>query len=470
MYRNQFGNVIYIGKAKNLRKRMSSYFQKGRIAKAEPKLRSLINSIAKYEFFVVKNEDEALILESKLIKEYAPKYNILLRDDKRFLSIKINLNEKYPKLKLTRLNINDNATYFGPYPSGNAVKKIVEYLNKEFGLRVCSSDEPNIDDHKHCLAGVVKDCLEPCVERVNQEQYLEAVKAVINVLNGDVTGIVAKLEEKLSIASKKLRFEKAAELRDMIRIFKEVCTQKKRSFKHLPISNNLGEESVIELKKVLGLNILPNHIEAFDNSHLGGTFTVSSMVCFINGKSAKNRYKRFKIKTVDKIDDFASMKEVIYRQYSRKLREKDKMPDLILIDGGKGQLSCAIEALYEAGAPPIPIIGLAKRNEEIIIPGRKENLVIDKHSIALRLLQAIRDESHRFAISYNRELRNKKITESILDDIPGIGEKRKLQILREFGSLSNLKKASINEISERVSGLGKKMSKTIYEKLHNSKK
>ena len=468
-YRDRFGKVIYVGKAKNLRKRMSSYFQASRKMTADPKLRSLINSIEKYEFYVVKTEDESLILESKLIKDYAPKYNVLLRDDKRFQLIKITMKNKWPRIMLTRLRKDDGSMYFGPYPKGGALKSTIDFLNRDFGLRICNVSSPNEDDHKHCLSRIVKDCTEPCVGKISEEDYKVKLNAAIDILNGNVKNIVIRLKDKMTEAAEKRRYEKAAELRDMVANFEEVYGVKSRSFKFTTIPSAPGNEAVDELQKSLGMTIRPTVIEGFDNSHLGGEFTVSSMVCFKDGRPSKKDYRRFRIKDVHKIDDYATMQEVIRRHYGRKLKENAPLPDLILIDGGKGQLSSAVEELEKIGFPPTPIIGLAKRLEEIFIPGCSESIILDRHSPALRLLQAIRDESHRFAISYNRQLRMKKITESILDDIPGIGSNRKIMLINHFGSLREIRKANAEELVKAIPGIGNVLAESIVEYLLKNK-
>lgn len=469
IYRDRFGKVIYVGKAKNLRKRMSSYFQASKRKTADPKLRSLINSIDTYEFHVVKTEDESLILESKLIKDYAPKYNVLLRDDKRFQLIKITMQEKWPRVVLTRIKKDDGSLYFGPYPKGGALKSTIEFLNREFGLRICKVVNPGEEDHKHCLSRIVKDCTEPCVNKVTEAEYREQLDHVIDILNGNVKEIVTALKEKMANYAEKHQFEKAAEFRDMIANLEEVYGAKNRSFKFASIPSAPGDVAVDELQKALGMKKRPTVIEGFDNSHLGGEYTVSSMVCFRDGKPSKKDYRRFRIKDVHQIDDYATMQEVIRRHYGRKLRDNLLIPDLILIDGGKGQLHCAIDELEKIGFPPTPIIGLAKRQEEIFIPGRSESIILDKHSPELRLLQAIRDESHRFAISYNRQLRTKKISESILDDIPGIGSKRKIMLIQSFGSVRELRKATAQEISEKVAGIGVNMAQDILSYLKKNK-
>jgi len=463
VYRDRFGTVIYVGKAANLRHRMSQYFQASRMNRADPKQRSLLNSIHDWDFFVVKNEDEALILESKLIKEYAPQYNILMRDDKRFLLVKINLKEDFPRLDLARVRKDDGCRYFGPFPKGSALRSTVEFLSAYFGLRTCKPGSPDESTRKHCLKRVVRDCMEPCGGKVTSREYHEHVDKMLQVLNGSPGSVIEELEKKMREAAEKKLFEKAARFRDVITNIKTVFSQKNRSFRYASISSSPGPAAVESLQKILRMPAPPKLIECFDISNILGTLAVASMVCFEDGNPAKDKYRRFKIREVDQIDDFAMMQEVIKRHYSRRLREKQPLPDLLMVDGGKGQLSAALEALAEIACPPLTVIGLAKKNEEIFLPGQSEALVLDRHSAALRLLQAVRDEAHRFAISYHRKLRAQRLQESLLDDIPGIGAKRKQIILRHFGSIRRLRQADADEIMKKIPGTGRIFAERIVE-------
>lgn len=465
VFRNSFGKVIYVGKAVNLRKRMSNYFTQSSRKTANPKLRSLINSISDYEVYQVNNEDEALILESKLIKEYSPKYNVLMRDDKRYYLLKINPDENLPRLSMVRLRKKDNALYFGPFPRADALKATVHYLRRYFKIRACPTQNPGEKEHKHCTASRVRDCCEPCIGKTSREEYLKKINELIKVLNGNTGEIIRRLRRKMEKESEKMNFEKAAETRDVIDNIISMFKAKNRSFIYASIDSSPGIKAVEDLQNILKLKKKPLHIEGFDNSNIAGTVSVSSMVVFNNGKPNKSAYRRYRVKTVKGADDFATMSEVVYRRYSRLVKEQKKIPDLILIDGGKGQLSAAVRGLHKSGAPPIAMIGLAKKNEEIFIPGSKNPLVIDKHRPALKLLQAVRDEAHRFAVAYHRKLRDRRINESILDDIEGIGEKRKKQILNIFGSIRKLRKASVSEIKEKVPGIGKKVAEAIKSKL-----
>ncbi len=465
IFRDRFGQVIYVGKASNLRRRLSHYFQPSQERRGDPKLRSLIKSIHSWEYQLVRTDDESLILESRLIKQYAPRYNVLMRDDKRYLMAKINLNEPWPRFELARLRKDDGALYFGPFPHGTALRETIDYLTVHFGLRSCSVPEPGPEVRKHCLKRIVKDCSRPCDGSVTQEQYRALVQKMLGVIEGDTSELVVELENKMKEQAAAARFEQAARTRDVIANIKQIFGRKNRNFSNAAIAAVPGEDAVADLRLALGMKSSPDHIECFDNSNLMGTYAVSSEVCFINGRPARDRYRRFRVKTVGQADDFATMHEVLTRHYSRKLAEGQPPPSLIVVDGGKGQLSAAIKSLLEIGYPPTPIIGLAKRNEEVFLPGRSEPVIIDRHRPALRLLQALRDEAHRFAISYHRQLRLRRVQESLLDDIPGIGEKRKASLLRAFGSVRALRKADAQEIVDKVPGIGLAFAETIAEHL-----
>lgn len=466
VYRDRFGKVIYVGKASNLRRRMSSYFQPSRIARADAKLRSLIHSIEEFSYEVVRTEDEALILESQLIKSYAPHYNILMRDDKRYLLLKLDRSEKYPTLKLARIRKNDNAEYFGPFPKGSALRMTLEFLLAHFGLRACRTSEPDEETRKRCLKRIVHDCCAPCTGAVTQAEYMERVERTLAVLNGDLTEVIAAVREKMMQYALEQKYEKAAHCRDVITNLEAVFGKKNRTFERsfLP-GGGSGKASVEALAKALSLENPPVSVIGFDISNILGKLAVASLVAFKDGKPDRDNYRRFRIKTVHQSNDFAMMHEVVTRHFSRLLAEKKPLPDLVMVDGGKGQLSSAIDALIKVGCPPLPIIGLAERNEEIYVPGRSEPVVLDRHNPALQMLQALRDEAHRFAISYHRDLRNKRIEQSVLDEIPGIGGQRKRQLLRTFGSLRELKKADAALIARRVPGIGEALAQQIVDKL-----
>ncbi|EDM27126.1 excinuclease ABC subunit C [Lentisphaera araneosa HTCC2155] len=464
VFRDRFAKVIYVGKAKSLRKRLATYFQASRLATADPKLRSLINSIAFYETYEVKSESEALLLESRFIKEYSPHYNILMRDDKNFYLVKVTINEPYPRILLTRVRKDDGAAYFGPFPCSSAIRSTVEFLTRYFKLRTCTSRIPDLSDRKHCKEQILRNCSAPCDQSVTQEQYRESVGDMIKVLEGQIADIVDELNEAMQNYVEKLQFEKAATYRDIITNLKSALKQR-RKFVNASINPKHKEDPVADLKKRLELDITPSVIECFDNSNFQGTHAVASMVRFVDGKPDNKSYRHFKIKTVEGPDDFASMKEIVYRRYSRLLREKRPLPDLILIDGGKGQLSSALQSIDELGIDHIPTYGLAKKHELLFTRNDSEGKILPRTSAGLKMLQHLRDESHRFAINFHRQLRRKQVANSLLDDIPGIGKKRKMTLLNHFGSVREIRKASPQDIAEAVPGLGEKSAHMILEYL-----
>ncbi len=481
VFRNSFGDVIYVGKAKNLRRRVSSYLRPSALSRAEPKLRSLIKSISSHEFYVVKSEAEALLLESQLIKKYSPRYNIEMRDDKRFYMLKLDVNSPFPRLRLARLKKDDGALYYGPFPHASAVKQMLNFLTKHFQLRSCSPTIPTQKDHDHCKETLIRNCSAPCIGKISQEAYKQKIEQLQLVLSGKTDEISAELNQKMMNFAAKMQFEKASEIRDIIGNLKSLFVSSQRKFVNARIEKGGGKEAALQLQQMLHLPIYPRRIECFDNSNLFGNQAVASMVCFIDGKPASSEYRRFKVKTVEGIDDFASMNEIVGRRYRRVLSDKLERPDLIIIDGGLGQLNAAINVLEELGLEPvifdryekvkhvaeneIMIMGLAKRQEELYIPGLTDRPVqLPKSCDALHMLQFIRDEAHRFAITFHREYRNKAISNSILDDIPGIGDKRKKLLLKHFGSVNKLKKATLDELSN-IPGIGKKFAKLLKDHL-----
>jgi excinuclease ABC subunit C len=280
-----------------------------------------------------------------------------------------------------------------------------------------------------------------------------------------VKGLVAELKDRMRSESDKMRFEKAARIRDIINGVEEVFGSRNRSFRYASIASAPGREAVEDLRGALRLKRFPELIEGFDISNIGGELAVASMVCFRNGCPERKSYRRFKIKDVKGIDDFAMMSEVLTRHYGRKIKEKLSMPDLIMVDGGKGQLSSAVSALSAINCPGIPVIGLAKKKEEIFLPGRSEPVVLERQRKALKLLQSIRDEAHRFAISYHRELRRKRLSESLLDEIPGIGPEKKKILLKTFGSVAAIRRLSPEDIAAGAPGIGIKFAELVSEKL-----
>ena len=455
LHKDRFGTVIYVGKALDLRKRVSQYFQSSRRMGWDLKFNALVEAICDFDFHVVRSDPEAYLLEGKLIKEFHPRYNISFRDDKRFLMLKVNLNDPIPNFTFTRLKKDDGARYFGPFSNSGALRSTLALARRRFNLRGCRVFTPGEADYKHCLYAHLKYCTAPCVGNVTRGQYLEQVRAACEFLDGQCREMQGQLETEMKKAASAQDFEKAAGLRDLIRDLQDTWKRTEK-FERVPYSLPLlinPQSDLAELAKVLKLPAPPQRIEGFDISNIGGTFAVASLVSFKNARPDRANYRRFKIKTVTGQDDFASVAEVVKRRYSRLLREFRPMPDLILIDGGKGQLNAACAELRKLGLEQIPIIGLAKEFEEIYLPGESKPLRLGLDHPAVKLLQRVRDECHRVANSYNAQLRIRRISESVLDEFPGIGGRRKAALLKKFGSVQRLKTARLEQIAA-IPGFG----------------
>jgi excinuclease ABC subunit C len=489
LMKDRLATVIYVGKARDLRRRVSQYFHPSRRMGWDLKFNALVDSIHDFDWHVVRNEPESLLLEGKLIKDFKPRFNIDFRDDKRFLLLKVSLNDPIPRFTLTRLRKDDGARYFGPFAHSGALRRTLTMIRRKFHLRGCRPMTPSEADYRHCLYGNLKHCTAPCIGNVTSDEYRSQVEAAADFLAGQSEEMRDEIEAEMRAAAAKLDFEKAAELRDALEDLKRT-TEKTGKFERIPYKLPVAinpEADLNELAKVLDLKEPPRRIEGFDISNISGTFLVSSMVSFWNGRPDRSNYRRFKMKSVTQQDDFASMAETIRRRYTRLTAEaandgtsdnsipstkppddadsdgiklegkagmtKSRLPDLILIDGGKGQLNAACFELEKLGLGHLAVIGLAKEFEEIHRPEEKEPLRLSHDSGALKLLQRVRDESHRFANTYNAQLRLKKINESLLDEFPGIGEARKQLLLKKFGSVQRLRLASIDEIAS-VSGFG----------------
>jgi excinuclease ABC subunit C len=398
--------------------------------------------------------------------------------------LKVNLNDPIPNFTFTRLKKDDGARYFGPFSNSGALRNTLALVRRQFNLRGCRVFTPGAADYKHCLYAHLKYCTAPCIGNVTREQYLEQVNAACDFIAGQCHEMKGQLEAEMRKAAAAQDYEKAAGLRDLIADLKET-TKKERKFERVPYTLPLAmdpQHDLTELAKALGLREPPQRIEGFDISNISGTFAVASLVSFKHGRPDRVNYRRFKIKTVAGQDDFASMAEVVRRRYSRLLNESkgegrgarvkglesrlqaarvnaelqtSNMPNLILIDGGKGQLSAACGELKKLGLEKIAVIGLAKEFEEIYQPGESKPLRLGLAHPAVKLLQRVRDESHRVANSYNAQLRIKRISESVLDEFPGIGERRKQALLKKFGSVQRLRTATLEQIAA-IPGFGGK--------------
>lgn len=459
LYKDRLNRVIYVGKARDLSKRVSQYFHPARQFNADRKTRALVESIWDLETHTVKSEPEALLLEGKLIKEYRPRFNINFRDDKRFLLVKINLNDPYPRFQLTRMKKDDGYRYIGPFPHSGSLRSTLSLIRKKFKLRSCRPSIPGEVDFRHCLDHVIKNCSAPCVNKITRAAYLVQVQQAIEFLDGQSGEMLGQMEDEMKAAAEKLNFEKAAELRNLLDDLRRTTKPVKR-FARQFVTTISPTEDVTELGQVLGLPEPPKIMECFDISNISTTHKVASMVCFRGGKPDNSSYRRYRIKTVEGQDDFASMAEVIRRRYERVLREGMRQPSLIIVDGGKGQLGVAHHELTQLGLSHLPLIGLAKEHEEIYRPGASEPLRLDHRSGALRLLQRIRDEAHRFANGYHQLLMKRRISESLLDECPGVSENRKKLLLQHFRSVEHLRRATVEEIAS-IEGIGPKLAQTI---------
>jgi excinuclease ABC subunit C len=460
LFKDRFNRVIYVGKARDLAKRVSQYFHPSRRFQADRKTQALLESIWDLEVHTVKSEPESLLLEGKLIKEFRPRYNISFRDDKHFLLVKVNLNDPFPRFVLTRLKKDDGARYFGPFAHSGSLRKTLSLLRKKFHIRTCRPEIPTEVDYRHCLQHIIKNCSAPCVNKITRAGYVAKVKEACDFLDGASKEMLDEFKKEMEAAAARLDFERAAEIRNLLDDLKRTTRPTKR-FARQFVTTVRPTEDMLALQEALGMADAPNIVECFDISNISTTHKVASMVCFSGGKPDRANYRRYRIKTVEGQDDFASMAEVVRRRYSRVLNEGIRRPSLIVVDGGKGQLSSAKKELDALGLGDLPVIGLAKEREEIFRPGTSEPLVVDHSSGAIRLLQRIRDEAHRFANGYHQILMKQRISESILDDCPGVSENRKKILLRHFG-IEKLKQATAEEISS-VEGIGPKLAETIVD-------
>lgn len=559
--RDETDTIIYIGKAKNLIKRVKSYFRE---KLDRPKTQILMSHFDSLEYIVTNSEKEALILEATLIKKHRPRYNVQLKDDKRYPYVKIT-DEKFPRLLITR-NVTKNGIYFGPFTDVTSVRQTVKFLKSLFKIRTCRNM------NGPCLNSQIELCYAPCDDKITEKEYSEIINKIDLFFQGKYSTIVKNLKKEMMEAAENEEYEKAAVLRDQIASIEEIMEKQfvdlvdddldqdviaiapgenevvviimpirngkivgRDDFlmsasqydsaseimfafiqqyygynRHIPkqilldedidekelledwLSDLRGnkvhikvpqkgvklrlvkmarknaeiikhqkkkmESALIELKKYLKLEKIPRVIEGYDISNISGKFAVGSKVSFKDGKPNKKMYKHFKMETPGP-NDFAMMEELLTRRL--KMVDRDPEPDLIVIDGGKGQLGMACGVLEQLNLTHIPIIGLAKEFEEIFVPNSSRPIIIPKNNQALHLLQQVRDESHRFAITYHRKLRSKNISSSSLDDIAGIGKKRKMNLLKEFGTIDNIKKASVEELA-KTEGMNQKAAENVY--------
>jgi excinuclease ABC subunit C len=459
LFRDRFHRVIYVGKARDLHRRVNQYFHPSRRFVADLKTRALLQSMAELETHVVRSEPESILLEGRLIKEYRPRYNVSFRDDKRFLMVRVDLEEPFPKFQLTRAKKEDKARYFGPFAHAGALRQTLSLMRKKFGLRSCRPEIPGERDYRHCLDHVIQNCSAPCIGKISRSGYAERVRQACEFLEGHTLEMRESLKEQMKKAAERQDFEKAASLRNLLDDLKKTTRPARKFFRSLP-STVVPEKELEALRDVLRLPAVPARIECFDISNISDTHSVASMVVFRNGRPSKPAYRRYRIQGVEGQDDVGCMAEVIRRRCRRLKAEGVEPPDLLVVDGGKGQLGAAVRELREAGWEAVPAIGLAKQNEEIFRPGRPDPIALPQEHPAVRLLQRVRDEAHRVANGYHQLLMKRRMEESELDEVPGVSAVRKRALLREFGSVEKVAKATVEELA-KVEGVGKKIAEEI---------
>jgi excinuclease ABC subunit C len=460
--RDRRGRIIYVGKAASLRKRVQSYFRQATRRRADPKLSGLLHSVADLDYLVVRSEAEALLTEGQLIKDYRPRYNVSFRDDKRFLLLRIDPGEAWPMFTVVRLQREDGAAYFGPYASSAAARATMDFANKRFGLRRC----------RHCTPGSGRPCIHqtmryrdaPDMAAITRAAYMARVEQGCAFLRGELPQYLEEMRAAMEAAAQAQDFEEAAALRDTLLMLRAVVGQRARVASTPALRTEEARAGLAELERALELTRVPRVIECYDISNISGTLAVASMVCAIDGMPHPNRYRRFRIRTVHSSDDPAMMAEVIQRRFARLLREHGVPPDLLIVDGGITQLRAAQAELWKLGVKDVAIAGLAKRFEEIYVPGRLAPVRLPGDSRALRVLQRMRDEAHRFALQYHRRLRARLMRESVIDDVPGIGRHRKELLLQHFGSVDRMKRATEADLAA-VPGVGVQLAREIREKL-----
>ena len=590
LFRDIQGSVLYVGKAKNLRSRVRSYFRSQE--DLSPKNQQLVRLIDSVENIVVGSETEALILEANLIKEHRPRFNILLRDDKKYPYIKVTVGEPFPRVYVTRRIVNDGSRYFGPYTSVNQMRQALEVVNRLHTVRSCRYKLPRDGPDRPCLDYHIHRCKAPCVGLQSEAEYRGMIDEILRILEGDTEAIRSHIEVRMMEASGSLDFELAAKMRDVLsgldalvreqrvhltqggdidivglarddelgvgvvlkvrsglllgrvtqrfgkvreetsedllsslvsrnylgvgdegmvdlprtvllpshfpdqglleRVLTEVAGHRVRvtvpqrgeklrlielaevnarqamedRIVALAYSADRAEDALFSLQNELGLKVVPRLMACFDVSHMQGKETVASAVVFRNGEPNRAGYRHMRIKGDWGNDDFQSMQEAVYRYFRRRLDEGAPLPDLAVIDGGKGQLSAAQNAFDHLALRDVAVVALAKKEEEVFTPGKKTPLRLDRRNRALHILQRIRDEAHRFAVRYNRKLRTKRTLRSQLGDIPGIGPHRQTVLLRRFGSVKGVKGATKEEIA-RVPGFSKALASRILTYLGN---
>lgn len=464
-HKDKSGKIIYVGKAANLRNRVRQYFQKSRAF--DPKTDALVAEIVDVDWLELETEMDALFVEAEMIRRYMPKFNILLRDDKSFVYVRIDTKSDYPSVSFTRRPLDDRAEYYGPFLSKRTISKALRYLRRVFPY---STHAPTNIPKRACLQAQIGLCPGLEAGMTSLKDYRKNLSMLSKYITGKRKTLISDIEKQMKAEAKKKNYEEAASLRNKLFALKKLDTQ--IIFGDRENMDISKDHALIELSELLGISP-PRRIEGFDISHMQGTDTVASMVVFVAGVPDKSEYRKFKSRVAGN-DDFAHMREVMSRRFSETNIKKWGMPDLILIDGGKGQVSSASSILKEIKIE-IPIIGLAKKYEEIIIPKKINSTiakdlqydveVLSRSSDALKLLQRLRDESHRFAVSYHSTLKRGRQSASALDDIPGIGPETRKKLIRHFGSVNAVSSAKQAEIQKLI---GKSKASTLTKHLLRS--
>ncbi|NQT95398.1 MAG: excinuclease ABC subunit UvrC [Candidatus Omnitrophica bacterium] len=455
LFKDKQNSILYIGKAASIRKRLKSHFSKTPL----PKQKALINKTKDIDYILTPDESTALLLESALIKRYNPHYNVDLKDDKSYPRLKLTVNEEFPRLFITRKLKDDGALYFGPYTNAKLLRKALTFMRMTFPLRTCQRMPK-----KECLNYHIGQCLAPCVGKSGKKEYLRVIDELKLFLDGKRDELLNLLNLQMKEASENKEYERAAKIRDRIRALSLVIEANVKN--HTVLESKkvrfYPDQQVEELRTILKLPKTPHIIEAFDVSNIFGKEAVGSMVSFKEGKPDREEYRRFKIRTVKGIDDYSMMREIVSRRCRRILAEEKSLPDLIIIDGGKGHLSAVKKQLRQLRLLDLPVISIAKRLDKIYLSEDREPMLLGKFEATLLLLQRIRDEAHRFAIGYHRLLRRKEIGLSELDNIEGVGPRKKVSLMRHFGSLNEIKMADIEDLI-KVEYVNEKQAKTIYD-------
>lgn len=469
LMKDRLGHVIYVGKAKNLRKRVGSYFQGSRkFIWAQPKIGAMVDMVREISHVETKNETEALLLEGKLIKEYKPRYNTDFTDDKQFLLVRVDLQNDLPKFRLCRNKKEDGAHYYGPFAQAGMLRSTLAEMRKKFGILLSDAKPVKLEDGRYRLYDDARAEIFAGHNQTSVEEYRERVEEACSFLEGRAKSWLAELREQMIKRAEAMDFEKAAELRDLADALTKTIGRTRRFTRNWPRAEENEQTNLDRLAEKLHLSGPPTSIECFDVSHVSGTFVVASMVRFRSGKPDKRAYRRFKVRAFEGNDDFRAMQEVVGRRYSRLHENGESFPELVVVDGGAGQVSAALKAFLVLDLEPPPLIGLAKREETIVFPDERRELKLDPRDPALRLLQRVRDEAHRFANQFNADLRSKKIRESILDDFPGLGKVRRAALRESFGSLERMRKASGEELAA-VDGIGPKLAAKLHHFLQTGK-